>query len=70
MEQELTPWFNALKHNPVRDGWYDFGFNSTLNKSVWFHQRWQWENGWYNKYGSKTTLLRGDKWRGILKTKE
>ena len=45
---KLTPWFDALKHNPVRDGWYDFRFGFG---GVWVYQRYQWKkDSWYCRH--------------------
>jgi hypothetical protein len=60
--QNMTPWFDAKLHSPVREGWYDCQECNT---------RHYWKDGlWYRnkksiRYGSM--LIQKMHWRGLTK---
>lgn len=49
-KQKLTPWFNAKKHSPVRDGWYDCkecNVRHYFRDGHWYRDKRSLKNGGY-----------------------
>lgn len=65
MEQdEMTPWFDALKHKPVYSGWYEFQFGAMpIHQRRFVGGQWQTLTG----VGGVLKIEPGDRWRGLVK---
>lgn len=60
-----TPWFSALRHNPVRKGWYEMDIGA--GTQMYYFDGMDWLNN-FNKM--PLFLYPGDKWRGLTEPAE